>query len=274
MRILLTADLHGREAWYEWILKRAAEFDLVAIGGDLLEQEDVIALIVQVGVLLHWVERFPFKSTHLAMCSGNHDLVERSLVVESKRLFNKPAMNPAGQRLTRALTNGFWMDHLRLNEDVIVDGVVRVLWTPRSETLLVSSMPYAAGSDEAAERPWNEAAQLCGQDRLPWLVLHHEPASGGQLVGGYQGSEGLARRIRHVQPDYVLSGHFHEVPVRTGVFAEKIGRTWCFNPGAVPKAKFPSHIILDTVACTAQHVTWDESGNLRESVVDLNKGTS
>ena len=57
------------------------------------------------------------------------------------------------------------------------------------------------------------------------------------------------------QPDYVGSGHMHAQPC-FGDFADRIGRTWCFNPGApeaggMHLANVRNHIILDTMAGTA-----------------------
>lgn len=37
MKILMTADLHYQEHWCRWLLNRAADYDLICIGGDLLE---------------------------------------------------------------------------------------------------------------------------------------------------------------------------------------------------------------------------------------------
>jgi Icc-related predicted phosphoesterase len=64
VRILHLADLHGRLLWFEWAVKAAPNFDLVALSGDLLDREEdapaVAAVLQQV-------------ATPLAVCSGNHE---------------------------------------------------------------------------------------------------------------------------------------------------------------------------------------------------------
>jgi len=73
------------------------------------------------------------------------------------------------------------------------------------------------------------------------------------------GDASLAWMIEEYQPDYVLSGHIHGQPYHPhGNFAERIGTTWCFNPGApsvaqTEHANVPNHILLDTVA---EHAVW------------------
>jgi len=37
MKILITADLHFRRPWFRWLIEQAANYDLVCIGGDLLD---------------------------------------------------------------------------------------------------------------------------------------------------------------------------------------------------------------------------------------------
>jgi hypothetical protein len=55
--------------------------------------------------------------------------------------------------------------------------------------------------------------------------------------------------IEIFQPTLLLSGHHHLQPYR-GNFAERMGATWCFNPGVpsdidAAKAEKPNHISLD-----------------------------
>ena len=37
MKLLITADLHFRIHWFQWLAEQAPDFDLVCIAGDLLE---------------------------------------------------------------------------------------------------------------------------------------------------------------------------------------------------------------------------------------------
>jgi predicted phosphodiesterase len=50
-------------------------------------------------------------------------------------------------------------------------------------------------------------------------------------------------------PRVVFSGHQHN----PRSWAEKVGRTWCFNPGVTSNAHVPNHIVIDLVANTATY---------------------
>ncbi len=50
-------------------------------------------------------------------------------------------------------------------------------------------------------------------------------------------------------PRVVLSGHQHT----PRSWVEKVGRTWCFNPGVTPAASVPNHVVIDLTTNTATH---------------------
>jgi hypothetical protein len=54
----LTADLHFHIPWFEWLRKVATEYDLVAVGGDLLDLENQQAMARQLIYLYEWMQDF------------------------------------------------------------------------------------------------------------------------------------------------------------------------------------------------------------------------
>ena len=66
MKILLTADLHGRENWYRWIATQQPE--LLVIAGDLTG--DLGKNTQQIDFIVDQLSSLPFP---VAVCSGSHD---------------------------------------------------------------------------------------------------------------------------------------------------------------------------------------------------------
>lgn len=70
----------------------------------------------------------------------------------------------------------------------------------------------------------------------PWLFVAHAPPFDTTLdrlakVPEPIGSRAVRRFIEERQPAIALHGHVHESPQVTGVYAERLGRTLCINPG-------------------------------------------
>lgn len=243
MKLLLTSDLHSRWHWFDWIAE--AEVDAILIGGDLLDGFSPEGLLPQMVAVSQWAAglRCP-----LAVCSGNHDA-------------NFPGAIPPtelvgmDQRSRIMALSPRWMDTLD-RSGVVGDGRSEVVeWG--GQKAVVSTIPYSGFDDEHLTGSlWDAGDRLRREHRIPWFVLNHEPPA-GTAVGGSMGDASLHWMIEEYQPDYVLSGHIHGQPYHPdGNFAERIGTTWCFNPGAPPfdiqqKAKTPNHIWLDTFAMTA-----------------------
>lgn len=66
-----------------------------------------------------------------------------------------------------------------------------------------------------------------------WLC--HTPPYGGKLDVSWRhshlGSKALTNQIKKGQPLLSLHGHIHESPLLSGSWIEKIGATYCINPG-------------------------------------------
>lgn len=73
MRILHVTDFHYHQPWFDWLSRNAANFDAVALTGDLLGLSKREPIDRQIAWVQHWIREFPGQ---LMICSGNHDVLE------------------------------------------------------------------------------------------------------------------------------------------------------------------------------------------------------
>ena len=263
MRILLLADIHSQGQWYRWIASQNA--DLTVIAGDLLDGFSNEGLLTQKLSFSNWVARFP---SPLALSSGNHDGNESSLAgFEIDALVGFSDKHRA--EANRLLSEKHWMDCLE-RPGVVTDGRTAVVETPHG-SIVVTTIPFDFGSGGDMDHLWREGALKRKTLRIPWIVLHHDPPA-DTMVGGHTGDPSLFYKIQEYRPSFVVSGHIHVQPYR-GSFADKLGETWCFNPGRPEQSHLgsvPNHIVLDLRAGTA---TWHASPK-KTKVVQLNEPMS
>lgn len=188
--------------------------------------------------VLGWASEFP---SHLAICSGNHDANDRSLELEPRVLSGLPPARRA--TVLRVLMSERWMDTLEAPL-ISTDNRSQVVHTAQGK-LVISTIPHSPS--EGNEELWLRGQLLRNEHRCPWVVLHHDPPL-GSAVGGPAGNSALRGRIYEHRPDYVFSGHLHHQPYE-GNFAERMGGTWCFNPGFAKMTpsgpSLPNHVVLD-----------------------------
>ena len=252
MTLLLLSDLHSRAEWFRWAAGQAS--DLTAIAGDLLDGFRSGGLLPQMVSLKRWADHFP---RPLALSSGNHDGN-----LEAAAFAEDICQMPDRSAVQSLLTTEFWMDSLE-RPGVVTDRRSQIIETPGGK-IVVTTIPFFTGNHgpRVSDKLWAEGSRLRVTSRALWLVLHHEPPA-DTMVGGLTGDPSVFYKIREYQPDFVLSGHIHGQPY-AGSFADKIGRTWCFNPG-VPvisraiRTKIPNHIWIDTTNGTA---TWKAAPNV------------
>jgi DNA repair exonuclease SbcCD nuclease subunit len=72
MKLLITADLHFRLHWFRWLIEQAPNFDLVFIGGDLLDMFKSETRLEQAREVARLVRELA-DIIPVAVCSGNHD---------------------------------------------------------------------------------------------------------------------------------------------------------------------------------------------------------
>ena len=72
MRMLFVADLHYTLKQFDWLAAHASDYDLVIIGGDLLDLGSPLDFDVQIVVVEKYLHRIRQKAP-LLVSSGNHD---------------------------------------------------------------------------------------------------------------------------------------------------------------------------------------------------------
>ena len=260
MRILLLADIHYRDPWYSWLAGQQSE--LTVIAGDLLDCFRPGGLLPQMIGVSSWCAKFP---GNLALCSGNHDGNEPGGSIDPEGLADLP--QEQHDAVAQMLMAKHWMDCLE-RPGLVTDGRSSILETPQG-AVVVTTIPYSywLRGNEVADELWRAGQRLRISSRSPWIVLHHEPPA-DTAVGGPMGDPELFYKVREYCPDFVVSGHLHAQPYK-GSFADKIGRTWCFNSGCPEptvalKSKIPNYIALDLSARTA---TWHAIANAGRSPI-------
>jgi hypothetical protein len=243
VKLLLTADLHFHIPWFEWLREVATEYDLVAIGGDLLDLDSQQGMAPQLIYLYEWIQHFLKRPACLAICTGNHDWPSGAPLVY-------PGVPLASNKL--AILRQFasaqpWPQALKLNHQVAVDGDEKLFRFRSGENLAVTCCSYRA--DGYVEQVRTHAA--------PWLLLHHEPPANSLIATPKTGSPEFAQTIHRSKPTWSLSGHVHFTLGDDNHFFERIGSTICFNcrqnpPGGLLPSQ-PNVITLDT---KRREATW------------------
>ena len=245
MKILLTTDLHSCSFWYEWLLDQAGSVDLIAIAGDLVEGFAPGLHTEEIRIVERCLGMVMAAGCPVAVCSGNHELFLRKTI----RVPEKPptTLSRLGELLHIPIPDA-------PNHPLFIpDGCTRLV-AAKEESLIVTTIPYrievGIGTDIPGFHLWEEGRRLREETGCRWLVLHHEPPN-NTSVGGKRGHFSVVRTIERFQPDFVISGHLHDQPfLEGGAFCDRIGNTFCFNPGQVhPRSsRIPNHILLDTTS--------------------------
>jgi Calcineurin-like phosphoesterase len=219
MKILITADLHYREHWFQWLLAQAKNYDLICLAGDLLDIFMGEPRIVQAQEVSQWIRELG-KVTWVAICSGNHDNAGRQISPDRAPVYE-------------------WLVALGREPKIITDGVTQVL-----NDLIVTALPYHC-SKEQKSVSLDRGAIIRRQRGGPWLVLHHVPpiAYPGST---YEEAE-AAELLQIYRPNFFVSGHSHQFPYfRGSTWSQRIGGVTVLVPGQLLSASFPTHIILNT----------------------------
>lgn len=226
MRLLFVADLHYSLKQFDWLLAEAPKFDVVSIGGDLLDLSSRLDFGVQIAVVEKYLHQLQEK-TLLLVSSGNHDGDSRNEADESVAL---------------------WLDEIKAERLVVDNSSVLVNDT------LITVCPWWDGPlsrGRLEEFLAHESAKRRGR----WIWVHHSPSAGSPTSWTGKtdaGDEHLRTWIERFQPDIVLCGHIHGSPFyEKGSWVDRLGATWLFNPGR-QIGPCPTHIRLDLSTATAE----------------------
>jgi Icc-related predicted phosphoesterase len=226
MRLLFVADLHYSLKQFDWLVAHANEYDVTAIGGDLLDLSSPLDADVQIAIVERYLGLLQQK-TRVIVCSGNHDGDSRNSADESVAEWLRAARR----------------ERVHVDGDGVNLGDTRVTVCPWWDGQL------SRGELEA--QLGREAAQVTGR----WVWIYHAPPKGARTSWSgtkFIGDEFLRGWIERFQPDMVLSGHVHNSPFYgDGSWIDRIGRTWVFNPGRQLGSE-PATITIDLTGMTAE----------------------
>ena len=225
MRILSVSDLHYRLPHYDWLVRAAAEVDVVVLAGDLADVVSPVPHDVQAVVLRTYLDRLAEHALVL-VSSGNHDL-------------DGPGVN--GEQVAGWLrdTGG---ERIRVDGSTTdVDGT-RFTVCPWWDGPLTRDEVDAQLAAAAVDRPER------------WVWVYHSPPAGTVLCRDGRREfpdHDLASWIDQHQPDVVICGHIHQAPwAKGGSWHARLGNTQVFNAGK-QIGHVPPHITFDTEAGTA-----------------------
>ena len=219
MRCLVVADLHYSLPQFDWLLAAAPEFDVVIFAGDALDVGSFVDFRAQILVVKKYLSLLS-GMTRVILCSGNHDLDERSA---------------EGEKIAR------WVGDVRelgiaCDGDSLTIGDVSFTVCPWWDGPLVKGRIESQLRDAAAGR-----AQR-------WIWVHHAPPANSPTSWGgkrFFGDVELVQWIAQYQPSMVISGHVHQSPfIPDGSWFDRLGTTWVFNTG-LQHGRPPVCIVLD-----------------------------
>lgn len=232
MRLLFVADLHYTLKQFDWLRARSRDYDVLVIGGDLLDLSSALDPDVQITIVEKYL-RLLRQNGKVVVSSGNHDGDSRNAADESV---------------------AHWIQEMR-SEGLHVDGDSFDL-----RDIRFTICPWWDGDlsrKDVEAQLAREAAVVKGR----WIWVYHAPPEGSKTSWtGRQfiGDKFLRGWIDQYQPDIVLSGHIHNSPFfAAGSWIDQIGRTWVFNPGRQIGPQ-PTTITLDLDAWTAEWESVEE----------------
>ncbi|MGJ4944427.1 metallophosphoesterase family protein [Bradyrhizobium sp. HKCCYLS1011] len=239
MRYLVVADLHYTLPQFDWLVAAAVHFDLVIFAGDALDLGSIVDYRAQIVVVRKYLSIIAAR-TRVALCSGNHDLDNRS---------------PEGEKIAS------WIREVRelgiaCDGDTLRLGDLTLTICPWWDGPLVKASIERQLSDATAERATN------------WVWVHHAPPTNSPVSWGgkrFFGDSELLNWITRYQPSMVISGHVHQSPfIEEGSWFDRLGSTWVFNTGRQP-GRPPTYIVVEP---SARRAYWLAAG--QAEWIDLN----
>jgi len=242
MRMLFVADLHYTLKQFDWLVATSANYDATIIGGDLLDLGSSLDFEVQILVVEKYLNRIR-QRTDLLVSSGNHDGDSRNAGDESVAQWIRDAK----------------ADRLFVDGDSVEFSGTRLTICPWWD----GPVSRAEVGELLAREAENKAYR--------WIWIYHPPPANSRVCftgAKFAGDEYLLEWIERFGPDIVLSGHIHNAPFYPkGSWAERIGKTWVFNPGR-QLGGYPTSISFDFDSMTAKWVSLEGESFRRLTVAD------
>ncbi|MFZ2160140.1 MAG: metallophosphoesterase, partial [Bradyrhizobium sp.] len=180
MRCLVVADLHYSLPQFDWLVSAAPNFDLVVLAGDALDVGSFVDFRAQIVVVKKYLELLS-GITRVILCSGNHDLDERS---------------PEGEKISR------WIGNVR-ELGIACDGDSLTI----GDTLF-TVCPWWDGP-LVKQRIDDQLREAASRRLKRWIWVHHAPPADSPTSWGgkrFFGDVELAQWIKSYQPSMVISG--------------------------------------------------------------------
>src|SRR5947207_2495443 len=198
MRCLVVADLHYSLPQFDWLLSAAPHFDLVIFAGDALDVGSFVDFRAQIVVVRKYLTLLS-GVTRVILCSGNHDVDERSA---------------EGEKISR------WIGEVR-ELGVACDGDSLTI----GDTLF-RVCPWWDGP-LVKQRIDSQLREAAAARLKRWIWVHHAPPANSPTSWGgkrFFGDVELAQWIQSYQPSMVISGHVHQSPfIPDGSWFDRLG---------------------------------------------------
>jgi Icc-related predicted phosphoesterase len=191
----------------------------VIFAGDALDVGSFVDFRAQIVVVKKYLSLLS-GMTKVILCSGNHDLDERSA---------------EGEKVAR------WIGEVR-ELGIACDGDDLAI----GDTLF-TVCPWWDGP-LVKQRLEQQLQAAATQQVTRWIWVHHAPPADSPTSWGgkrFFGDVDLVQWIARYQPSMVISGHVHQSPFITdGSWFDRLGDSWVFNTGLQP-GRPPVYIVLD-----------------------------
>lgn len=288
MRLLYTSDLHGNTRDYTALLALAAtqRAEAIIVGGDLLPPTISLrtaiarqrAFIIETLRPLFAVFRHTHPSVALYLLPGNDDWA--AAIATLNDLESEDLVRLLHERVYSLPTGDDPID----GDAPFIAGYGCVPITPFSikdyERRDTGSPPaYSFEMAYTSHPTWSEPrsisrdallAQPSIAADLAALARHSPPAQTIYVChappydtaldyargGNHIGSVAMRQFIERNAPLVTLHGHIHESPAATGRYADRIGRTWCINPGHNGRDLHAVFFDSDDIAGTLWHTIY------------------
>lgn len=240
MKILVTSDLHAHMPWFEWLARIGKDFDLIVLGGDLLQQETNI--LDQANDIFDWLKLWPESNGTLAICSGNHDFNDAGF-----------AHHPDLRAFTsyRNILKPDWIGRAIIGlENVTGPGQIHSIKSEATFIIAATEYPHstAGGASRTAQQLKRAHALTKEMDKL--IIIHHSPPL--PVYNDCTPEEVIWAKyiVDKFEPDYMFGGHLHSQPYTHGATFQ-IGKTLCANSGQLTPNEgnglTPNFLTIDTV---------------------------
>ena len=256
MKILYTADLHGRYNLYKQLIELAEKeaVNIIIIGGDILPKdcpfEDSLKIQRQFIKETLYPMFTKFKEAHpkvrIYTMMGNDDwAINMNLLKEMEK---KGLIGLLHRRVHQLDEHFFIMgyscvpltifsikDWERLDDKdqkLPKDTYLPCISTQKGIIIDIDINKWL-NSHKTVKQELEEIAKLAIPKRTIYVM--HAPPYGTALDvlydGTHAGSKAIKEFILEYQPLLTLHGHIHESPTMSGKYMEIIGETICINPG-------------------------------------------